>query len=671
MLYSILIYLFILRSAIPTIRKFQNYPDLSMQQPPTRPPATYMNNHVNCGGLARIRGLAHTRIWRRGRRLSWRELATGETGRRFSFRWSFIAMLPQHWICTAWAITVGACITATHAVPMHATWHEADETHIAPLVQSTSAASVPDNYMVVLKPEVTTEQFVKHREHVAYASVLFSLLHDKSAMSGVDFARIMQTQENGIASHWPAQEDVGLFRHIFDMGPHLQGYAGRMDASFVDALRRLPEVDYVERDSIVDVTMLKQDDRSVQDMPLDSSVPASTFPWDSPYQHLTEDGAPWGLARISHRKSLSLGTFNKYVYESIGGEGVTAYVIDTGVNIAHKDFEGRASWGKTLPLNDTDIDDHGHGTHVAGTIASKTFGVAKKADIIAVKVLGSGGQGTMSDVTAGVLWAVADAQNKTREIMNNPNSAAARKHRGFVANMSLGGSKSPTLDRAVRGAVKAGMHFGVAAGNEAQDACFVSPASVETAVTVGASTIADEQAFFSNTGPCVDIFAPGLNILSTWSSSPRSINTLSGTSMASPHIVGLMAYLLSIYGTDDFMLIKDAVPTRVAPAAMHQADTHGLRETGRGHGEMSARRRLLQVLQKLMPSWMPSLERLFPQVPVLSTEIEQGLSIESALRPADLKKAMRRMAISNALEHLDPETTNKLAYNNATTTNIQ
>ena len=117
---------------------------------------------------------------------------------------------------------------------------------------------------------------------------------------------------------------------------------------------------------------------------------------------------------------------------------MTAYVIDTGVNIAHKDFEGRASWGKTLPLNDTDIDDHGHGTHVAGTIASKTFGVAKKADIIAVKVLGSGGQGTMSDVTAGVLWAVADAQNKTREIMNNPNSAAARKHRGFVANMSLG-----------------------------------------------------------------------------------------------------------------------------------------------------------------------------------------------------------------------------------------
>lgn len=141
--------------------------------------------------------------------------------------------------------------------------------------------------------------------------------------------------------------------------------------------------------------------------------------------------------------------------------------------------------------------------------------------------------------------------------------------------------------------------------------------------------------------------------------------------MASPHIVGLMAYLLSIYGTDDFTLIKDAVPTRVAPAAMHQADTHGLRETGREHGEMSARRWLLQVLQKLMPSWMPSLERLFPQVPVLSTEIEQGLSIESALRPADLKKAMRRMAISNALEQLDPETTNKLAYNNATTTNIQ
>jgi cerevisin len=117
----------------------------------------------------------------------------------------------------------------------------------------------------------------------------------------------------------------------------------------------------------------------------------------------TELGAPWGLARISHRAKLTLGTFTKYVYEASGGGGVTAYIIDTGINVDHVEFEGRARWGKTMPKNDVDKDGNGHGTHCAGTIASRKYGVAKKAEVVAVKVLGSNGSGSMSDVVDGVL----------------------------------------------------------------------------------------------------------------------------------------------------------------------------------------------------------------------------------------------------------------------------
>lgn len=462
---------------------------------------------------------------------------------------------------------------------------------LPPIVQAQGTKAVPDKYIVVLKEGVSADRLMAHHASVA------------------SFRR--------------ASGDADPISHVYDMGDAFRGFSGHFSPDEIELIRLHPEVAFIERDSIVDVTMLAQDNRNVRNM--SKAAVQYTFPWDNPYRHLTEQGAPWGLARISHQRSLSLGTFNKYVYESIGGEGVTAYVIDTGVNIEHSDFGGRAKWGKTIPVNDTDTDGHGHGTHVAGTIASNTFGVAKRAEIIAVKVLGSHGQGSMSDVTAGVLWAVQDAENKTRMMRGS------RKLRGFVSNMSLGGTKSPTLDRAVGGAVAAGMHFGVAAGNEDQDACNVSPADVRAAVTVGASTIADERAFFSNTGPCVDIFAPGLNILSLWNAGPQSINTISGTSMASPHVVGLMAYLLSIYGSSDFRVMEEAKPMRSLVAAVHA----------------------------LLPSWVA---RFLP----LAHETTP-LSIESTLRPADLKRAMRRMATSHALANLDLDTVNKLAYNNATT----
>src|SRR3954466_13537061 len=173
---------------------------------------------------------------------------------------------------------------------------------------------------------------------------------------------------------------------------------------------------------------------------------------DSPQ---TEKNAPWGLARISHRESLSFGTFNKYLYAEDGGEGVDAYVIDTGTNVDHVDFEGRAKWGKTIPQGDADVDGNGHGTHCSGTIAGKKYGVAKKANVYAVKVLRSNGSGTMADVVAGVEWA-AKAHIKA------VSDAKAGKRKGFkgsVANMSLGGGKTKALDDTVNAAVRVGIHF--------------------------------------------------------------------------------------------------------------------------------------------------------------------------------------------------------------------
>lgn len=261
-----------------------------------------------------------------------------------------------------------------------------------------------------------------------------------------------------------------------------------------------------------------------------------------------ETSAPWGLARISHRTKLTLGTFSKYLYCAEGGEGVDVYVIDTGTYINHVDFEGRAFWGATIPHGEDDHDGNGHGTHCAGTIAGRKYGVAKKANVYAVKVLKSNGAGTMSDVVKGVEWAAA----RHIEQVEAAKSGKGRKgFKGSTANMSLGGGKSVSLNLAVNAAVDAGLHFAVAAGNDNADSCKYSPASAEKAVTVGASTLSDERAYFSNYGKCNDIFAPGLNIISAWTGSKYATNTISGTSMASPHIAGLLAYFLSIQPAAD------------------------------------------------------------------------------------------------------------------------
>eukprot|EP00842_Homolaphlyctis_polyrhiza_P006470 jgi/Hompol1/6824/HPOL_005094-RA len=239
----------------------------------------------------------------------------------------------------------------------------------------------------------------------------------------------------------------------------------------------------------------------------------------------------WGLTRISNRAHPATGD-KSYTYPDSAGTGVTAYIIDTGVFVKHPEFEGRASFGTSF-TKDGNNDGNGHGTHVAGTIGSKTYGVAKNVTLVAVKVLDNQGSGSTSDVVAGVDWAAKDAAKKTSK--GKPIKA--------VANMSLGGGASTALDRAVQAAIRSGLVFAVAAGNSAGDACQLSPGRVPEAITVAASDKNDDLAEFSEKGKCVDIIAPGVDIVSTWNNG--KINTISGTSMATPHVVGVVALALA------------------------------------------------------------------------------------------------------------------------------
>ncbi|MEV0449139.1 S8 family serine peptidase [Streptomyces sp. NPDC050600] len=242
----------------------------------------------------------------------------------------------------------------------------------------------------------------------------------------------------------------------------------------------------------------------------------------------TQEKPPsWGLDRIDQTETAG---DEKYAYPDGGGEGVTAYVIDTGVRISHQDFGGRATHGFDAVDNDNSADDgNGHGTHVAGTIAGTSHGVAKKAKIVAVRVLDDNGSGTTEQVVAGIDW-------------------VTQHHSGpSVANMSLGGGADEALDAAVQRAIASGVTFAVAAGNESSDAGQGSPARVPEAITVASSTKDDEQSDFSNFGAVVDLYAPGSDITSDWNDSDTGVKTISGTSMATPHVVGAAALYLAAH----------------------------------------------------------------------------------------------------------------------------
>ena len=308
------------------------------------------------------------------------------------------------------------------------------------------------------------------------------------------------------------EKDAGIkVLHVYTEA--INGFAAELSESDVERLRKDPRVANVEEDTVV---VLQSDQPS----------------------------PPWGLDRIDQR---NLPLNSRYSYNETG-TGVTAYVIDTGIRADHVDFGGRVQSGYTS-IGDAygTTDCHGHGTHVAGTIGGATWGVAKAVSLVPVRVLGCGGSGATSGVIAGIDWAVSHHAAGTPA----------------VANMSLGGLRSTSLNWAVARGVADGIAFVVAAGNNNRDACSYSPASESTAITVGAIGSTDVRASFSNFGTCLDVFAPGVSVVSAWRTSSSAIRSLSGTSMASPHVAGIVA----LYLQSDPTATPSAIATRIRNAA--------------------------------------------------------------------------------------------------------
>ncbi|KAK7421441.1 hypothetical protein QQX98_002139 [Neonectria punicea] len=318
-----------------------------------------------------------------------------------------------------------------------------------------------------------------------------------------------------------------------DLGK-LQGYVVEIPPSELKDIADSDLVDYIEKDSIVNIT-------AVAASPEQLNKRAYT----------TQVNAAWGLARISHN-SAAPGSFGTgYYYDTTAGTGVRVYVVDTGIRTTHSEFGGRAVWGANFISGSPNTDEYGHGTHVAGTIAGKTFGVAKAATVVAVKVLDKTGSGTMSGVILGLNWAVDNAKSR----------GIAKK---AVVNMSVGGAYTSSVNAAVKAATDAGLTVVVAAGNSNDDSSYYSPASAPSAITVGAVEGTNTRTWFSNYGALVDIFAPGDATISSYHSSDSATRYLAGTSMATPHVAGLAAYFIAKEGLSGSV----AVTNRIIGAAI-------------------------------------------------------------------------------------------------------
>ena len=309
----------------------------------------------------------------------------------------------------------------------------------------------------------------------------------------------------------------------FRYGNAVQGFAATMTKRQAQRLSYDPNVAFVEQD------------RTVEAVATQSPTPS------------------WGLDRIDQR-NLPLNT--SYTYPNPGA-GVTAYVIDSGIRTTHTNFGGRAVWGTNTTGDGKNTDCNGHGTHVAGTVGGTAYGVAKAVRLVAVKVLGCTGSGSLAGVAAGVDWV-------TRHHTTGP----------AVANMSLGASgTSSALEQAVRNSIADGVTYSLASGNSNSNACNFTPARTAEAITVNASTTTDARASFSNFGTCTDIFAPGQSITSAWNTGDTATNTMSGTSMAAPHVAGAAALILGATPTATPAKVWSTISANATPNKITNAET--------------------------------------------------------------------------------------------------
>ncbi|KAJ3172842.1 serine protease [Geranomyces variabilis] len=419
-------------------------------------------------------------------------------------------------------------------------------------------SQAPQRYIVMLQPNMTQSDVQAHLDWLK--SQLSSVIPANSAANAlVDrYAGVLTSWQstNGYAAHVPAwlvdqiklragvhavEPDVYL-THMGDMSENPSSDSGNSNAA-----------SDVAPDAITATAPVAPTTGAIQ-------VTAAGLLATSAEKTTAQALPPWGLDRISHRES---GFQGLYIFPPNGGENVDIYVLDTGVYAMHPDFEGRARIGTSFSP-DGSVDGHGHGTHVSGTAASKTYGVAKKANVIGVKVLDNDGKGLVSQVISGLDWVLTEIGKK------NATTGATRRS---VVNMSLGGAgQSTALNALVSRLVQAGVPIAVAAGNDNVDACTNSPADSALAMTVGASTMTDSRATFSNYGPCVNIFGPGSNITSTYIP-PASTHVLSGTSMATPHVAGLMATLLSQYPAATPADVYSTLDTLATPNMVADANT--------------------------------------------------------------------------------------------------
>ncbi|MGW7362394.1 S8 family peptidase [Streptomyces sp. NPDC054841] len=306
----------------------------------------------------------------------------------------------------------------------------------------------------------------------------------------------------------------------------LEGFSASMSKAKAARLAADPRVDYVEQNATVRLND-------------------------------TQSNATWGLDRVDQR-NLPLST--TYTYNTTASN-VNAYIIDTGIRTSHSEFGVRASIGTdTVGDGQNGQDCQGHGTHVAGTVGGKTYGVAKSVKLVAVRVLDCEGSGTTEGVIAGVDWVTAHAVKPA------------------VANMSLGGGASAALDNAVKKSIASGVSYSIAAGNGILigipvNACNYSPARVPEAITVGATDNTDRRASFSNYGTCLDLFAPGVNITSAWKDNDAATNTISGTSMATPHTAGVAALYLANHPTATPAQVRDALVNNATSGKVVDART--------------------------------------------------------------------------------------------------